>query len=148
MDVIVAHLGPISSIKIVRYILNCAYVVFWDVRTSVSSKHLKLFVRTKICVSLKTSYFWFCLTSVSENSMWMVTCKLYIAMQSGLTQRETYVGMLRRSMCRSEWRQGVRTSLPLKITSSIGFHRYMRQFECRITNIELVIWYSKSWIKC
>ena len=49
--------GPISSIKFVRYILNCAYVVFWEVRTSVSSKHLKLFVRTKMCVSLKTSYF-------------------------------------------------------------------------------------------
>ena len=50
-------LGPISSIKFVWYILNCAYVVFWEVRSSVSSKHLKLFVRTKICVSLKTSYF-------------------------------------------------------------------------------------------
>ena len=49
-------LGPISSIKFVRYILNCAYVVYWEVRASVSSKHLKLFVRTKICVSLKTSY--------------------------------------------------------------------------------------------
>ena len=58
--------GPISSIKIVRYILNCAYVVFWEVRTSVSSKHLKLFVRTKVCVSLKTSYFQFCRTSVSK----------------------------------------------------------------------------------
>ena len=25
---IIQHLGPISSIKFVRYILNCAYVVF------------------------------------------------------------------------------------------------------------------------
>ena len=43
--------GPISSIKFVRYILNCAYVVFWEVRTSVSSKHLKLFVRTKLGIT-------------------------------------------------------------------------------------------------
>ena len=34
----------------VRSFLRSAYVSF-------SSKHLKLFVRTKICVSLKTSYF-------------------------------------------------------------------------------------------
>ena len=58
--------GPISSIKLVRYILNCAYVVFWEVRTSVSSKHLKLFVRTKICVSLKNVVFLLCLTPVSK----------------------------------------------------------------------------------
>ena len=53
----VQDLGPISPIKFVRYILNCAYVVFWEVRTSVLSKHLKVFVRTKFSVSLKTSYF-------------------------------------------------------------------------------------------
>ena len=117
------NLGPISSIKFIRYILNCAYVVFWEVRTSVSSKHLKLFVRTKICVSLKTSYFKLCLTSVSKYHVnghvrtWYSRVKWF----NNEWKIRRYVKKVLKKLVRIQMKAGVRTSIPLENQKSYWF---------------------------